>query len=413
MCKQVAALLLTIACSGVSRAETLTFDNVLARAEASAPDLAAGLARREGAQSAAISADALPDPKGVIGIENLPVEGPDRFRLQRDFMTMQKLGVMQEIPNGRKRSARARSARAEVEVADATLAQTRSRVRQEAAAAWLERYYLGRQQSVLAELQEDNRLLQQAVEGQVRSGKRRAADALMPRQEALELASRLDEVAGNIAKADAELRRWTGLPDPIDVAGDPPDFAFAPAQWRAHLPHHADLLRFRPEQEVAEAELDEARAALRPDWGVEFDYQHRGDTFGDMVSFQVSADLPLFSRTRQTPQIRARQQALVQLEAEQEAMRREHAAALEADIGTLTAMARQRERLRQDAIPLATRKVELQLAGYRAGSIELADVLTARRELREQQLAALSLEAQYQILLARTHLLIESPEVQP
>lgn len=405
-------LLSSLAC-GTALAAGLTFDDALRLAEANAPDLQADAARLEGAREAVTAAGALPDPRALAGIENLPIEGPDRLRLQRDGMTMQKLGVMQEFPNARKREARSRAARGEVGLAEAGLAQARIAVRQEAAAAWLSRYYLGRQQAVLRELVKDNRLLQVAVDEQVRAGRRPAADALMPRQEALELANQADDLDRDTLRAEAALRRWTGEPGPVDALGEAPDLPFTPDAWRQHLPHHPDLLRFRPEQEVAEAELDEANASLRPDWGIEVDYQHRGDAFGDMVSVEVSADLPLFSRTRQTPRIRAREQALRRLEAGQEAMRREHAAALESDIGTLVSLSRQRDRLRLEALPLAARRVELQLAGYRSGTTALTDVLEARRELHALQLKSLALEADYGILLARTHYLIDSGEVQP
>lgn len=42
---------------------------------------------------------AFPDPKLRLGIENLPITGPDRFRYDRDFMTMRQIGWAQEFPN--------------------------------------------------------------------------------------------------------------------------------------------------------------------------------------------------------------------------------------------------------------------------------------------------------------------------
>ncbi len=47
----------------------------------------------------------LPDPKLRFGLENLPVTDSDRLCYNRDFMTMQRIGVMQEFPHGDKRSA--------------------------------------------------------------------------------------------------------------------------------------------------------------------------------------------------------------------------------------------------------------------------------------------------------------------
>jgi len=48
----------------------------------------------------AAAAGQLPDPVLKLGIDNLPVDGADRFSLNRDFMTMRRIGVMQEFSKG-------------------------------------------------------------------------------------------------------------------------------------------------------------------------------------------------------------------------------------------------------------------------------------------------------------------------
>ena len=74
-----------------------------------------GLARsyRIASQRAAVGAanemsaraGALPDPKLRFGIDNLPITDSDRFRYDRESMTMRRIGVMQEFPNAGKRDA--------------------------------------------------------------------------------------------------------------------------------------------------------------------------------------------------------------------------------------------------------------------------------------------------------------------
>lgn len=412
MCRRVIALILSLS-FGPAVADGLSFEEALLQAEAYAPELESAEARRAGAAEAVEVADALPDPRAFVGIENLPIEGPDRFSLQRDFMTMRTMGVMQEFPNAGKRRAREAMAEAEVENEAAALQMARISVRREVAVAWLNRYYLERQRAVLASLQQESQTLTEAVEAQVRAARKRPSDVLMARQEALALADRQDDIERDIVLANAALRRWTGQAESQPLAGEPPQFADRPDIWRAHLQDHPELLRFKPEADRARAELQEAEAARRPDWGVELAYQNRGDAFGDMMSFQVSADLPLFSRTRQTPQIRAKQHRLSSLEAEREAMRREHQATLEADIAALAALRRQRERLENGVIPLSQERVSLELAAYRSGAGDLAAVLDARRELLEQQLKQLELQARYHALLASLHYFFDAQETRP
>ena len=52
-----------------------------------------------------------------MDLDNLPVSGDDNWSLGRDFMTMQRVGVSQDLPNAGKR--RARVAQAAAAIADA------------------------------------------------------------------------------------------------------------------------------------------------------------------------------------------------------------------------------------------------------------------------------------------------------
>src|SRR5438128_1439803 len=51
----------------------------------------------------AVAAGQLPDPVLKLGVDNLPISGSDQFSLTRDFMTMRRIGVMQELTRGEKR----------------------------------------------------------------------------------------------------------------------------------------------------------------------------------------------------------------------------------------------------------------------------------------------------------------------
>ncbi|MBK7549914.1 MAG: hypothetical protein IPI20_19900 [Rhodoferax sp.] len=64
-------------------------------------------------------ASQLPDPVLKLGINNLPINGEDRFSLTRDFMTMRSVGVMQEFTREDKRRARTLRFEREAETAEA------------------------------------------------------------------------------------------------------------------------------------------------------------------------------------------------------------------------------------------------------------------------------------------------------
>ena len=58
------------------------------------------------ASEAARAAGQLPDPMLSVGIDNVPVTGPDRLRTTADFMTMKRVGISQEWVSAGKRASR-------------------------------------------------------------------------------------------------------------------------------------------------------------------------------------------------------------------------------------------------------------------------------------------------------------------
>src|SRR5690242_13182595 len=80
------------------------------QAEAQAPNIDARQAALASAERAVTPAGQLPDPQLIVGIDNLPVTTNDAFHLNRDFMTMRKVGVMQTFTRTEKRELRTQRA---------------------------------------------------------------------------------------------------------------------------------------------------------------------------------------------------------------------------------------------------------------------------------------------------------------
>lgn len=389
--------------ASLAQAAPLSFTSALDLAERLSPKLAANAAAIDVARSAAIPAGALPDPKVFAGIDNFPVSGPDAGRLQADFMTMQKIGVMQEVPNADKRRAREAVAAASVDVASAQRRVERLTVRRDAALAWLDLYYQQRKQALFAELDHENSLLAQIVQAQITSGRAQAADAVAPKQEAAQLADRRDDLARDLAQASAKLRQFVGGSADDGLVGDPPAFEVDANRLRGHLHQHPELLAFAAATRKAGAEVTEAQSMKKSDWGVELAYQRRAPQFGNMVSIQFTFDLPVSPATRQEPLIAAKQRELERIDAERDGMVRDHTAELESLLAEYATLARQLERAEQTSLPLAEQKVSLQTASYQAGKGDLSTVLTARRERIDQRLRIIELEAGQARAAARLH----------
>jgi cobalt-zinc-cadmium efflux system outer membrane protein len=385
-------LICFLAAADLAVAEPLTFDAALDLASRSSPDIAVQNASVEATQSASVAAGRLPDPKLTLGIENLPVTGEERGSLTRDFMTMRKVGLMQDVPNAGKREARSAAAAADAERAQAERRVSILTVRRDTAVAWLARYHLERRGALFDQLDRENQIFAQSVQAQFAGGRGMPADVVAPKQEAAEIADRRDELGSEIAKSKAILRRWTGPAGDEPLGGEPPVLALDAEHLRGHIHEHPELAVFVPMTQMAQAEVHEAEAAKRPDWGVEVAYGRRGSAFSDMVSLQFTLDLPVFTRTRQDPQIAAKRQELTRVEAQRDAMFRDHTQELDAELAEYEVTTRQLARLREVHLPLAQQKVDYQFASYRAGKADLTAVLTARRELIDERLKEIELD---------------------
>lgn len=384
-------------------AAALTLDEALRLAETNAPSLNAQDAKIQAASSAAIPAGELPDPKLVLGVQNYPVGGPDRYSLDKDFMTMQMVGWRQDMPNGDKRKARIEVAAAGIERAAAERRVERLKVRQATALAWIGSYSVERKQALLQDFYKENRLLSDTVRAQIAGGRAQPADAVTPKQEAARLAEQEDNLTLERTQARAALKRWIGTAANDKPEGSLPQWSVEPATFNHQLQHHPELAAFAPMAREAQAKVQEAVSEKKSDWSWEVDYQHRGREFGDMVSVQFSWDLPLFPESRQNPKIAARQAELSQIEAEREALSREHTEQLENELADYARLDRAVLRNQQSLVPLAKEKVELSLASYRAGKGDLNAVVSARRELIEARLKQIDVEEQRALTAARLH----------
>jgi outer membrane protein TolC len=392
------ALLAGACAPALSQTVGLGFDAALDVALARAPLLEARRASAEGAAAARASAGRLPDPRLNLGVANVPVTGEDRFSLTQDLMTMTQVGWMQEVPNRAKRAAQRDVAAALAEREQAILAAARQSVRRAAAVAWVERYFAERRLALFSEVERENRVLQDTVNAQIAAGRSLPADATVARLETVELAARRDELQRQLHRAQAALRRWVGDAADAPLLGTPPLPALEREHLRDRIEHHVELAVFDPMLRMAAAETREAQAGKRPDWAWEVMYGKRGSQYDDMVSVQLSVQLPLFATSRRDPQILAKTQEEARIQAEREEMLREHAQMIESQLAEQDALVSQLGRVREQSLPLADERVRLTTSSYAAGRADLGAVLTARRERVEMRLREIELEGQVSAL---------------
>ncbi len=143
----------------------------------------------------------------------------------------------------------------------------------------------------------------------------------------------------------------------------------------------------------SEAGIGVARADKRPDWSFDLSYQRRYPRYGDMVSVGITVDLPLFPRRRQDPLIAASTATAGAARADQEDLRRALVADLEAGLADHAMHHEQWLRARDELLPLARQRAELEIASYSAGRATLIDVIAAQTLFADAALLALDREA--------------------
>ncbi|MFS2002509.1 TolC family protein [Duganella sp. CT11-25] len=344
------------------------------------------------AHEMAVAAGQLPDPVLKVGIDNLPVSGPDRLSLGNDFMTMRRVGVSQELTRADKlhwRSARlereADKAQAEKDVATAA-------IQRDTALSWLEVFYTEQMADVVARQAVLSRQEIEAAEAGYRGGRGNQADILAARLALLALNDRGSEIGRRLRVAQTMLARWTG--GEVAVVGQPDidSIRLDPASLDSDLAHHPQIAVLNKQEDIAQADANLAQANRRTDWSVEVAFQQRGPAYSNMVSVGISVPLQWDRKNRQDRELAAKLALVEQAKAERDEMLRDHVAGTRALIVEWTSGKERVLRYAREVLPLASERSQAALAAYRGGKAALAEVLAARRNETEVRMQALQLE---------------------
>lgn len=370
--------------------------------------LQASDAAAAGAHDMAVAAAQRPDPVLRLSLDNLPVNGPDRFSTTRDFMTMRSVALMQTLPNADKR--RARGERFERE-ADAALSERTQRVaelQQAVAQAWLERRLQEQRIGVLQAQIDESRVLVNTTEAATRGGRGATTDWIAAREALAQLEQAMIGVQADAANARLALARWTGGPPQQPLAELPviSRTTLDAQTLTGRVDELPDLAALQAREAVARAEAELARQEQRPDWTAELMFSQRGPQYSNMVSIAVSVPLQWDAPRRQQRELAARLARVDALQAEREEQARERRLQIDRWVQDWRAGLERLAFMQRERQPLAEQRTEAALAAYRGGREGLGAVLQARRQVLELQLERINLERETSGLWARLEYLI-------
>ena len=339
------------------------------------------------ASEAARAAGQLPDPMLSVGIDNVPVTGPDRLRTTADFMTMKRVGISQEWVSAGKRASR--QAAFEALVGREQLAQqvALADTRLQTALAYLDTYFAGESLKLTV-------LTEHHVHEEAEAAKARLASSTGTSQEVLQLAAARGvaedesaEVQQLEAVALAALQRWVGeRPDTLRAPSLP-----ALPEEQTYVTGHPAVLAAQRDIEVARTEASATAANRNPNWTWQASYAQRTG-FSDMVSVGVSIPMLVSPAERQDRDTAAKLALVDKAEASFEEATRRATSEYRALASEAKRLAARVERYRASVVLVAQQRTQAALAGYRSNQVPLMTLFEARHAEVDTQRKLLTLQ---------------------
>ena len=412
--RTAAAALMMAVVSASWAADPLTLVEAQRIAVGRSQQLVAQDALTTAAREQAVAAGQLPDPVLKLGIDNLPANGPDRFSLTRDFMTMRRIGVMQEIPRAEKRQLRTEKLERDADRVQAQRQLALANVQRDTALAWLDRYYAQAQRELLQQQVEETQLQVQAADSAFRTSRGSQADVFSARAAVITLQDRLSQIDRQSRSATLMLARWVGASAAERPTSGSPPWQTTPLQGDIstdHLKRHPDLLAIGAEIDAAETEVRLAQANKKADISIEASYAQRGPAFSNMLSIGVSIPLQWDQKNRQNRELGAKLAMVDEAKARYEDMLRNHEAEIRVWLNDWQTGKERVVRYRDELIPIARQRTEATLTSYRIGKSDLAAGLLARRDEIDVRMQALTLEMETARSWAQINFLIPDQRI--
>ncbi len=360
-------------------------EELVARALANAPSIAARRARVAAAQAAAKAADVLPDPMLEFEVRDA---GFPRWTLGEDQMSMMGATIRQPLVSRGRKTTRVASAAAEIDVRQSEATVVAAEL---AAAVQIEYgrlYAVDRERAILRDSDELARLFAETAMARYASGASDQAVVLRAQLERTRLAERAADLEADRRMLVVAINRLLNQP-PATPLGEvrslpePQPGPAEPAGLAATAATHAPSVTARKADVLAATRRVELlKEELRPNWTVGGSFFWQGGV-NRIVSFTVGVDFPWRKERNQQPLIAAS-------EREVEAARfdlAETAAAMQAEAARLAIDIERAEdqidRYRSGLLPQSSAALDAARSSYLGGRGDFASVLDEFRRWTE------------------------------
>lgn len=404
-------LLLCTLLSGVAlgqqRPAPTPLKDLLHQARQHSPGILAADAAVKTATFAPSQARAFPDTE--LMVQQFAVGSPRPFAgfSNSDFAYI-GFGASQELPYPGKRGLRAKVAENDVLISRAEEGMTLADVLEQVKAAY---FTLARTQAVL-DLLDRNR---QAVDGIEQAAQIRYRVGTGTQQDLLRAQLERTRLLNDIATQQREARQMQArLRALLDRPPDSPEIVAEPLTLRV-LPQLdsqvSAMVGQNPELRVRQAELDKSSSEVelanrekKPDFGVQYMWQHTGDQFRDYYMATFSVRLPNRGRVNAaSAQAEARKQ---QVALQRQAWLKQLQGAVGEQLAAIHSMEDQLKIYREGLLPQSDSAFNAGMAGYQAGRQEYQSLLASYSDTLRLGIEYQQLVADHEIALAHLERLI-------
>ena len=402
----------------------LTLEQAVAIAQDRDPWIAGNWLRQQALDAQSIAAGSLPDPVLSAGFANLPT---DTFEFDQEEMTQFKVGISQVLPRGDSLALRRQQLALLGQQYPQQRAGRRARVRSEVSGRWLD---VWRARETIRLIEQDKNLFVQLVdiaESKYTSalGGTRQQDLIRAQLELTRLEDRLVVLQEQRETARSALLGWLLDPDEIGQAfyrhkltQELPSIPLAMPELLATgdaVPPQrlAELFRAHPDIRSRDRELDASDTGIklaeqryRPQWRFNASYGYRdddplGNDRADFFSVGVAFDLPLFTTSRQDPQLRSARATRESIRTERGLLLRRMIAEFNTHHARLLRLEQRHTLYSSRLLEQMSEQAEASLAAYTSDDADFAEVVRAKIAELNGRIEALGISVRRQQTIAR------------
>lgn len=367
-----------------------------------APELHRFEAKSQALAAKAIADGQLPDPQLMAGTINVPT---NTFSFTQDDMTMIEVGLSQSFPKGHSRAIKSAQTTAQSTAEQRKEAEEVLTLLQQVRQSWLDVYDKTQSLRIVDENQKILTYLLKTTRAQYSVGKDTLSNVLQVQLMLSQLDDTKTQTQEQLDVARAELGRWIGQAAAnLPLAHTLPHWPNPPllVDMQNELQRHPLLKVDAADIDVARDEVALAREQYKPGFEAGVSYGLRqGNMMGDngmptprsnMVTAEVTMDLPVFTKNRQDKQLQASNDDLEAAELTQQIHYRDLVKVLNEQYATWQRLSQRDTLYTQQLMPEAHQNAKAALLAYQSATTDLATVLRAYSNERDIELEQLDVQ---------------------